>query len=239
MLTISCQSDRDYQSDQGTPMESQAMTEPKPSGWRALLRPRYLDRFEQVAILVLWCWLVYRVVHAVQQHQAPPWALLVLVAETSVLFFTLIRRPTDNISVNWRDWALATTATFLPLLVQTSDNGHPSLLTLAVLLIIAGNCFQVMAKLFLRRSFGLAPANRGVKVDGPYRLMRHPMYAGYLVIHIGNLILFPLWINVALYGASWAVQIMRLLAEERLLAQDPAYAAYMQKVRWRLLPGVF
>lgn len=220
-------------------MESPTMNQSNSAGWRALIRPRVIDRFEQVTITVLWCWLVYRVVHAVQLHEAPPWALLVLVAETSVLFFTLIRRPTDQISVRPRDWALAFAATFLPLLVQTSDNSAPTLVTVAVLLIIAGNCFQIMAKLFLRRSFGLAPANRGVKVDGPYRWVRHPMYAGYFVVHVGNVILFPLWINVALYGVSWAVQIMRLLAEERLLSQDPAYADYMKKVRWRLLPGVF
>lgn len=220
-------------------MDSPTMEPTQPTGWRALFRPRVLDRAEQVGITVLWCWLVYRVVHAVQLHEAPPWALLVLVAETSVLFFTLIRRPTDQISVNPRDWALACAATFLPLLVQTSDNAAPALVTAAVLLIIAGNCFQIMAKLFLRRSFGLAPANRGIKVDGPYRWVRHPMYAGYFVVHVGNVILFPLWINAALYVASWTVQIMRLLAEERLLSQDPAYAAYMQKVRWRLIPGVF
>jgi protein-S-isoprenylcysteine O-methyltransferase Ste14 len=220
-------------------MESPTMNQSQPAGWRALFRPRVLDRFEQALITVLWCWLVYRVVNAVLLHTTPPWALLVLVAETSVLIFTLIRRPTDQISVNPCDWFLALTATFLPLLVQTSDNAAPALVTAAVLLIIAGNCFQIMAKLFLRRSFGLAPANRGVKVDGPYRWVRHPMYAGYLVVHVGNIILFPLWINVALYGASWVLQIMRLLAEERLLSQDPVYAAYMQKVRWRLLPGVF
>lgn len=211
----------------------------KPAGWRALLTPRRLDRFEQVAILVLWCWLVYRMVNAVSSGAAPPWALLVLVAETTVLFFTLIRRPTDRISIEWRDWLLACTATFLPLLVQAGFNPEPALLPLAVALIIAGNIWQVFAKLFLRRSFGVAPANRGIKVDGPYRLMRHPMYAGYLVIHIGVLILFPLWINFVLYAVGWTVQILRLLAEERLLAQDPAYAEYMQKVRWRLIPGLF
>ena len=224
-------------------MEVQAMNSQEkganPTGWRALFQPRVLDRFEQVVILLLWCGLVYRVSNAVLLGQAPPWAYLVLIAETSVMFFTVIRRPTDRISVNWRDWLLAATATFLPLLVQTGGERTDLMLQIAVALIVIGNSYQLLAKLFLRRSFGVAPANRGIKIDGPYRLMRHPMYAGYLVIHIGNLILFPLWANVVLYGASWAAQILRLLAEERLLSQDPAYRAYMEKVRWRLIPGVF
>ena len=98
---------------------------------------------------------------------------------------------------------------------------------------------QVGAKLSLRRSFGIAPANRGVKVDGLYRLVRHPMYFGYLLMHISYLALNPTLANAAIYALGWAAQIRRLLAEEALLGQDPAYAAYMQKVRWHLLPGIF
>jgi protein-S-isoprenylcysteine O-methyltransferase Ste14 len=174
-------------------------------------------------------------------ENAPAAVFLVLIAETTVMIFTLIRRPTDNISVNWRDWVLAAGATFLPLMIQPGTPGSSvsMLLPAAFLLAIAGNTLQILAKLFLRRSFGIAPANRGIKIDGPYRLMRHPMYAGYLLVHIGSLMLIPLWTNFAIYAASWGLQIFRLLAEERLLAQDPVYAAYMQKVRWRLLPGVF
>jgi hypothetical protein len=32
---------------------------------------------------------------------------------------------------------------------------------------------------------------------------------------------------------------MRLIAEERLLSTDADYVAYQQRVRWRLLPGVW
>lgn len=211
-------------------------TAPKPSHW---LTPRRLDRLEQVVILLLWAGLLYRMIDAIMKGTAPPWILMLLVAETTVVIFTLIRRPTDNISINWRDWMLAAVATFLPLMILPGMASAPPYLQIGFVLIFAGNTMQILAKLFLRRSFGIAPANRGIKTDGPYRWVRHPMYAGYLIIHIGSLFLIPSLINLAIYAASWAFQIMRLLAEERLLAQDPAYAAYMQKVRWRLLPGVF
>jgi protein-S-isoprenylcysteine O-methyltransferase Ste14 len=209
---------------------------PKPHHW---ITPARLDRFEQVAIVILWMGLIYRMVDAVLRDTAPPWILLLLVAETTVMIFTLIRRPTSNISVNWRDWILAAGATFLPLLILPGAASAPPLLQIGIILIMAGNTFQILAKLFLRRSFGVAPANRGIKTDGPYRLVRHPMYGGYLIVHIGSMILIPSWINFAIYAGSWGFQIFRLLAEERLLSQDPAYAAYMEKVRWRLLPGVF
>ena len=39
-------------------------------------------------------------------------------------------------------------------------------------------------------------------------------------------------------GADIAL-LVRAVCEERTLARDPAYRDYQQKVRWRVLPGVF
>ena len=74
---------------------------------------------------------------------------------------------------------------------------------------------------------------------GPYAVVRHPMYAGYLFVHIGILLLMPSALNAVIYGIGWWAQILRLLAEERLLGEDPAYRAFMAKTRWRLVPGIF
>ena len=72
-----------------------------------------------------------------------------------------------------------------------------------------------------------------------YKIVRHPMYAGYLLIHIGILVLMPTVHNFIIYSISWSAQIPRLLAEERLLSEDPAYRGLLAKIRWRLIPGVF
>jgi protein-S-isoprenylcysteine O-methyltransferase Ste14 len=45
--------------------------------------------------------------------------------------------------------------------------------------------------------------------------------------------------NAAVYAIAWTAQVMRVLAEERLLSQDPAYRTYKEDVRWRVIPGVF
>jgi protein-S-isoprenylcysteine O-methyltransferase Ste14 len=110
---------------------------------------------------------------------------------------------------------------------------------LGLFLIFFGNFFQAWAKLILRRSFGITPANRGVKITGAYRFVRHPMYAGYLLVHIGVLVVMFSPYNLAVYAIGWTAQILRLLAEERLLGEDPAYRDYMAQVRWRLIPGIF
>lgn len=198
------------------------------------LTPRRLDRIEQVAILLLWVFLVQRV-----WDSANPLAPLLLIAETTVMFFVLIRRPTDAISVRTGDWLMAAAATAAPMLVIPGPNPWPALAPLGIGIVLFGNLFQIWAKFSLRRSFGVAPANRGVKVGGPYRFVRHPMYAGYFATHVGIMLLMPSLYNLMLYILCWWCQVLRLLAEERILGEDPAYRTFSETTRWRLLPGVF
>ena len=102
-----------------------------------------------------------------------------------------------------------------------------------------GLIVQVHAKLILGRSFGCVPAHRGLQLSGPYRFVRHPMYAGYLLSHIAFLLVNPTLRNVAAYAFCYALQIPRLLAEERFLAIDPKYREYQANVTSRLIPGIF
>lgn len=196
--------------------------------------PAVLDRVEQVAIVVFWTWLSWRVIGSVN-----PFAPLLLASETLIALFVLLRRPSVAISVNRVDWAAAFGATLLPLLIDPGAREAPALIVPGVLLFVFGTCWQLWAKLVLRRSFGIAPANRGVKRGGPYRGMRHPMYFGYFVTEIGILMLMPSVWNFALYGATWALQLFRLLREEELLMRDPAYRAYALEVPWRVIPRLF
>jgi len=206
----------------------------KPGRWRALLRPAVLDRAEQVVVTIFFAFLVMRVVAS-----SNPLAWLLGVSELLVFVFVILRRPTEAISLRLGDWMLAVTATVAPLLFVPGPSLFPVLVPAGVLFVTAGNLFQLSAKLVLRRSFGIAPANRGVKLAGPYRLVRHPMYAGYFVANLGLLMIMPSLFNLTLYLIAWTAQILRLAAEERLLLQDEAYAEFAQRVRYRVLPGVY
>ncbi len=79
-------------------------------------------------------------------------------------------------------------------------------------------------------------AARGVMSKGLCRWVRHPMYEGYLLSHIGYLLLAPSLWNALVYAAVWGFLGARIFAEERMLFEDPAYAEYAEKVPWRLLP---
>lgn len=79
-----------------------------------------------------------------------------------------------------------------------------------------------------------------VVCTGPYKIVRHPMYAGAIFILIGiPLALGSYWGLAPLVLIAPAL-VWRLLDEERMLARDLAgYAAYMGNVRYRLVPGIW
>jgi len=79
-----------------------------------------------------------------------------------------------------------------------------------------------------------------VITSGPYAIVRHPMYLGSLVMLIGiPLSLGSLWGLLTLVFMA-AVIILRLLDEERFLAENLAgYGAYMGRVHYRLAPFVW
>lgn len=197
-----------------------------------------LDWTERLGVLSLYGWLVYRLVQG-SLAESSIINLFLLPSEGLVVFFLLIRRPAGVLSVRWTDWLLAIGATVLPMLVSpVADRGllPPSW---AALLFLFGLVVQLLAKCSLGRSMGCVPAARGLVIRGPYRFLRHPMYAGYLLSHLAFVLMNPSAWNVVLYLLCYLFQVPRLLAEERLLSCDPGYRHYQLAVRYRLVPGVF
>ncbi len=72
---------------------------------------------------------------------------------------------------------------------------------------------------------------------GPYRYVRHPMYASFLVQFIGASLLLGSWLGVLVGLLITAVGARRAILEERLLRDGlPGYAEYMARVKYRLIP---
>ncbi|MBS2029863.1 MAG: isoprenylcysteine carboxylmethyltransferase family protein [Deltaproteobacteria bacterium] len=83
-------------------------------------------------------------------------------------------------------------------------------------------------------------AGQKVISAGPYGMVRHPMYAGALLMLAAMPIaLGSWWAEIALLPML-AVIVSRLLDEERLLARElEGYPEYQRRVKWRLVPGVW
>jgi protein-S-isoprenylcysteine O-methyltransferase Ste14 len=166
-------------------------------------------------------------------------AILLVVSESLGVILILLRRPSPTLSAHPVDWVLSFVAVNAPLLTVQAPAGTfiPSEVSSAVM--FAGLIIQISAKVTLGRSFGVVAANRGIKTRGLYRLVRHPIYAGYTLTHVGFLLGFPSLANALLYLAVLLVQIARIIREEQLLSPDPDYRSYKERVRYRLVPGLF
>jgi len=75
---------------------------------------------------------------------------------------------------------------------------------------------------------------------GPYRFVRHPGYAGNILPLIGIVLaLDSLWALIPA-GAALVIALIRTALEDKTLQEElPGYHEYTQKVKYRLLPGVW
>jgi protein-S-isoprenylcysteine O-methyltransferase Ste14 len=166
-------------------------------------------------------------------------AALLVISESLGVFLILTRRFATTASTRPLDWALSFAAVNAPLLATPAAASTLLPPQIATAVMIAGMIIQISAKAALWRSYGLIPANRGVKTKGPYCLVRHPMYVGYTLTHIGFLLGFPSLQNFLLYLTTFLIEVARLVREELILRKDPLYRDYAARVRYRLLPGIF
>ena len=199
--------------------------------------PYFLDLLGRAAAVTFFGFFALRMFAALLETGSPLYFIL-FASEFLVVMFSLLRRATRDVSQRGVDWAVALAGTNLPLLAQ--PGGVPlAPEAVSAALMIFGLLASIWAKLSLRRSFGIVAANRGVKTSGPYTLIRHPMYAGYLVIQVGFLLFSPTLWNLLIYVAAASLQLLRMQAEEEILRQDPTYRDYADRVRYRLVPGLY
>ena len=123
--------------------------------------------------------------------------------------------------------------------------GFPLAVEIAGLVLIAGG-YILGSYAFIENAYFSGTVRiqdeRGHRVvsSGPYGWMRHPGYLGSLVASLGMpLLLDSIWafIPVVIFGAFF---IIRTRLEDRFLQENlPGYREYAQKVRYRLLPGIW
>jgi protein-S-isoprenylcysteine O-methyltransferase Ste14 len=103
---------------------------------------------------------------------------------------------------------------------------------LAILFVFKENTFS-------SATIELAPGQRAIST-GPYAIVRHPMYAGALVMLLGVPIALGSWWGVLVIVAILPALIWRLIDEERFLARNlSGYVEYQDKTRYRLIPLVW
>jgi protein-S-isoprenylcysteine O-methyltransferase Ste14 len=198
-----------------------------------------LDLCERAIVSMIYLSFVYRMSSGFSGKLNVITALLAL-SEALPLVYIVLRAPSITLSQTPSDWVFAILGTVMPLMARPALGVLP-LVPAAVCfgVMTAGFCLQVSAKLVLGRAFGIVAANRGIRILGPYRFLRHPIYAGYTLTHIGFLLAAPSLTNSLVYATTLTIQVVRIFREERVLLQDAGYHVFAARVRYRLLPGVF
>jgi protein-S-isoprenylcysteine O-methyltransferase Ste14 len=162
-----------------------------------------------------------------------------LVEQLWVVIAYLIRRPARAVSQRLGDWLFAFGGTFGGVLFRPVST-HPTWgLTVGLGIQLAGLAICMLSFLRLGRSFGFAAADRGLVQRGPYAIVRHPVYASYVVLHIGYLMQSTSTRNAFVMVFVTVCNVGRVRAEERILSSNAHYDSYRSHVRWRLLPGVW
>lgn len=150
----------------------------------------------------------------------------------------LTRRFSSVVSTRPWDWAVGFAGTIFPFFFDAESTPESRPL-LGSALQLAGLIVAALGTLSLGRSVGIIAANRGIQTGGLYRLVRHPMYAGYLLTYTGYIAAYPTARNAGLALLTALAMDQRARAEERLLLSAPEYAALLRRTRWRFVPFVY
>lgn len=200
-------------------------------------RPDLARVLSKLGLCTLYLLFAYSHLVAIQQEGFRLSLLLLVAFETTMVGLVFVRRDSTDVDFT----AVAVTAgligSFAALGFRPTGDGHD--LVIGQIVQVAGVLLQLGASYSLGRSFGLVPANRGIKTGGLYRVVRHPFYFSYLVTQTGYIINNPSARNLAVLAVGVGFQAIRIRYEERLLSRDVHYASYARSVRWRLVPGVW
>jgi protein-S-isoprenylcysteine O-methyltransferase Ste14 len=124
-------------------------------------------------------------------------------------------------------------AAILPLAAPYPEKVPP----VALIVGLMGYALVIWSLLVLGPRFGIAPADRGLVANGPYRFVRHPMYLGELVLRLTLVTTSSQpFLAAGFFIALAAIQVLRAVREERIIAGYPEYAV---QVRYRLIPRVW
>jgi protein-S-isoprenylcysteine O-methyltransferase Ste14 len=167
-----------------------------------------------------------------------PTDLLLLVGEALVVILTCFRRRARVVDHRAMARIVTLASMASPLLLRPYAGAGVISETVAVLIGAVGLTIVIGGKISLGYSFGLLPANRGVMDRGLYRIVRHPIYLGYLITHLPFLAAHPSGWNLFVILIGDTALVIRAFYEEQTLSLDPKYRRYREDVKWRLLPGV-
>jgi len=157
-----------------------------------------------------------------------------------ILFFIILFRP---VAIEGKfvleEIIVCFISKFYYLLLDFSPNSKDIYIMGGELIFIVGTCFWIFSIMWLGNSFSILPAVRKIKIKGPYKLIRHPVYLSYIIIDIGLLLIFPSLWNISIIVIGIFCYLVRIRFEEKLLSKTQDYITYKKKVKFKLIPLLY
>jgi protein-S-isoprenylcysteine O-methyltransferase Ste14 len=205
--------------------------------------------FHALNVAVAGVWVYRGSVSVGRLHTEPGWSVLGLVKTqpadvlnlmmfSLLVVFYLLRRRTKDVATDAVSLVLAHLGTWGSLFFEGADVRYPAIQEYCIWVMVGALAVALLGFVSLGRSWGILPANRGVKTGLLYRLVRHPIYASYIVFYASFTLLEPSITNGALFVGLALVLYARARLEEKVLMGDPLYAAYARRTRYMLFPFV-
>ena len=154
-----------------------------------------------------------------------------LAAQSALVAWLIMTRSPQAVEASYLQKIVAWASVFFPLLLRIHNE-----IWFGQVITGCGLVLVLWSEMTLGRSFGIAPADRGIVQNGPYRFIRHPMYLGELISLSGALIGDPSIWNIILINILLLILLLRIRWEE-LVVSD--YGSYAGRVCWRMIPGVW
>jgi protein-S-isoprenylcysteine O-methyltransferase Ste14 len=168
-------------------------------------------------------------------------AILVCALYALIIWSYLRRGPAIATTRSITASAVAILATFTPFAIPMLAGAAPGAARqlAADILLVAGTTWAVWSLRFLGKNLSVIAQARGVTDRGPYRVVRHPLYAGEIVSALGLAIAAGTVPALILLAALIGMQVFRARREEQvLLAALPGYREYRARTA-ALVPGLF
>lgn len=159
-----------------------------------------------------------------------------MVCLLAVLRLKPVRRATG-----WAPLASALSGAFILTAVNHLPMADlsPPVQAASVLLLAIGNVATVVCLAHLGRSFSVLPQARRLVRNGPYGLIRHPLYVAEAIATLGMVMLHLGWPAIVLGLVQTALQLARIHYEEAVLTEAfPEYRDYARDVP-RFIPRLF
>ena len=169
-------------------------------------------------------------------HDLVSATVLALNATVGVLF--LVRHPSKKSASLHEHLACAASVPLSALALALAPAAATWPVAARILFACAGGA-AILALIALGRSFAVLPSVRRVVRRGPFQIVRHPIYGCELCMVMVCAGVSDHAYRLLAPILAVVLVVVRIRIEERLLEGEADYRGYRQRVRWRLLPGVW